>query len=75
MILARFEEAFPPEYKPGLELGRRLGMMALLVPLLDQRFGLLPDESIDKLRKMPSRQLLDLGIQLNQANSLAELGL
>jgi Domain of unknown function (DUF4351) len=61
------------EYKRGLHEGRQEGEHILVQRLLENRFGALPDWTIEHLTRLSEADLADVAIRLFQTQTLEEL--
>lgn len=62
-------------YDLGIERGRRVGQLELVIPLLEQRFGALKAETRQHVEQLPIDDLRRLVLKIGTAASLEELGL
>ena len=59
----------------SFEKGREKGRLATIHELLEEKFGPLPSQVVERLERLPPERLIALGRALLRANSLRELGL
>jgi len=69
------EEGIEKGIEKGVELGRRKGAVEFLEAMLAAKFGPLPADSLDALRRRPDADLTRIGLAISTAASLADLGL
>ncbi len=70
-----YEDAYTKAYEEGFAEGRKVGKAELLETILKTLFGVLPPESLERLRQLSADQLKQIAVASQSAATLAELGL
>jgi hypothetical protein len=72
---AGLEKGLQTGLDKGREVGRRLATLELIEAILETRFGELPETVLVNLRSLPTPELRNLGLRVQQAQGLVKLGL
>ena len=68
-------EMFTTYFEQGLERGLEEGQRRVVLALLEDRFGSLSPETVERVAQWPAADLTDLARRVPHAGSLSELGL
>lgn len=61
------------EFRRGLDLGRHNGELAVLLPLMEKRFGVVPSAVRERLGRMSAEEIQTAALRLLDARSVEEL--